>query len=78
MLIQKPFSLPQHGTFSFSCVSVFALTERKNRNTKRRNSVACCSSFIVLRSSLLDLRDAVFRLDIEQAVLFMLLPIQPA
>src|SRR5215208_3383847 len=31
---QTLFSLRQHGTFHFSCVSVFALVERKNRNTK--------------------------------------------
>jgi hypothetical protein len=32
--IQTPFSLRQHGTSCFICVSVFALYERKNRNTK--------------------------------------------
>jgi len=31
---QASLSLRQHGTSHFICVSVFALYERKNRNTK--------------------------------------------
>src|SRR5215203_1120671 len=38
---QASLSLRQHGTSHFICVSVFALIERKNRNTKEDKVPLC-------------------------------------
>src|SRR5439155_20927451 len=45
------FSLRQHGTCHFSWVSVFALCERKNRNTKEDKIPLCRRSDGRLRES---------------------------
>jgi hypothetical protein len=76
MLIQEPFSLRQRGTFSFLVFRVLRSQSAKPETQKQMKFGGLL--FIVHRSSPLDLRDPVFRLDTDQAALLTLLPIQPA
>jgi len=76
MLIQ---SLLAGGSMVLSLFPVFRFLRSQSAKTETQKKMKFgCLLFIVHRSSLLDLRDPFFRLDIDQAALLTLLPIQPA